>query len=38
MVKIYFRKIQRSDGFTIDNVPELWRAEVQALLDADTTL
>ena len=37
MAKIYYRKILRNDGFTIDNVPELWRVEVQALLDVDVT-
>lgn len=35
MAKIYYRKIMRGDGYTIDQVPELWRDEVQALLDAD---
>lgn len=35
MANIYYRKIQRNDGYTIDDVPELWRLEVQTLLDAD---
>jgi len=35
MAKIYFRKIQRNDGYTIDDVTELWRAGVQALIDED---
>lgn len=34
MAKIYYRKIKRGE-MTIDNVPERWRAQVQALLDAD---
>lgn len=34
MAKIYYRKIKRGE-MTIDNVPERWRAAVQALLDAD---
>lgn len=34
MVKIYYRRIK--DGImTIEEVPERWRAAVQALLDAD---
>ena len=36
MAKVYYRKIKESDGeFTIDMVPERWRAAVQALLDAE---
>lgn len=35
MAKIYYRKIERKDGYTIDDVPGLWRADTQALLDAD---
>lgn len=35
MAKIYYRKIQRNDGYVIGDVPELWRAEVQVLIDAD---
>lgn len=35
MAKIYYRKIQRNDGYKVEDVPELWRAEVQALLDAE---
>ncbi len=34
MAKIYYRKIKRGE-MTIDDVPERWRAAVQALLDAD---
>jgi len=34
MAKIYYRKIKRGE-MTIDDVPERWRAQVQALLDAD---
>ncbi len=26
--------LQRNDGYTIDDVPELWRDEVRSLLDA----
>lgn len=34
MVKIYYRRIK--DGImTIEEVPERWRAAVQALLDKD---
>ena len=34
MAKIYYRRIK--DGLmTIEEVPERWRAAVQALLDAD---
>ena len=34
MAKIYYNRI--IDGaITIDDVPERWRAEVQAMLDAD---
>lgn len=34
MTKIYYRRIK--DGrMTIEEVPERWRAVVQALLDAD---
>lgn len=34
MAKIYYRRIKDS-AITIDDVPERWRAQVQALLDAD---
>jgi hypothetical protein len=34
MAKIYYRKIKRGE-MTIDEVPERWRAQVRALLDAD---
>ena len=32
MAKIYYRKI-KAGQMTIDDVPERWRAEVQAMLD-----
>jgi len=35
MAKIYYRKIQRNDGYVIEDVPELWRAEVKILLDVE---
>ena len=34
MAKVYYRKI-KSGLMTIDEVPERWRAEVEALLEAD---
>lgn len=34
MAKIYYRKIKNGQ-MTIDEVPERWRDDVQALLDAD---
>lgn len=34
MAKIYYRKI-KAGQMTIDDVPERWKAAVQALLDAD---
>lgn len=34
MAKIYYRRI-KDGAVTIDDVPERWRAAVQALLDAD---
>lgn len=34
MAKIYYRKIKRGE-ITIDDVPERWRAQVQALIDAE---
>ena len=34
MAKIYYRKIKREE-ITIDDVPERWRAQVQALIDAE---
>ena len=34
IAKIYYKQIIRG-AITIDDVPERWRAEVQALLDAD---
>ncbi len=36
MAKVYYRKIINSGGtYTIDDVPERWKAAVQELLDAD---
>lgn len=36
MAKIYYRMIKATGStFTIEDVPERWRAETQALLDAD---
>ena len=34
MAKLYYKRI-KAGGMTIDEVPERWRAQVQALLDAD---
>lgn len=34
MAKIYYRKI-KAGQMTIDDVPDRWKAAVQALLDAD---
>lgn len=34
MVDFYYKRIKRGKT-TIDKVPELWRAAVQALLDAE---
>lgn len=34
MAKIYYRKI-KAGQMTIDEVPDRWKAAVQALLDAD---
>ena len=34
MAKIYYKRI-KAGIMTIDEVPERWRAKVQALLDAD---
>lgn len=34
MAKIYYRKII-ADEMTLEEVPERWRAEVQALLDCE---
>ena len=34
MAKIYYKRI-KAGAITIDDVPERWRAEVQAMLDAD---
>lgn len=34
MAKIYYNRI-KAGLMTIDEVPERWRAKVQALLDAD---
>ena len=36
MAKIFYNKIKTSNGsYTIDDVPGYWKAQVQALLDAD---
>lgn len=34
MVKIYYKRI-KADLMTIEDVPERWRAAVQAMLDED---
>lgn len=34
MAKVYYRKIKAGE-LAIENVPMRWRAQVQALLDAD---
>ena len=34
MAKLYYKRI-KAGAMTIDEVPERWRAQVQALLDAD---
>ncbi len=34
MAKIYYKKIKKGE-MTIEEVPEHWRAAVQALIDAD---
>ena len=34
MVKVYYRQV-KSKKRTIEQVPDLWRDEVQALIDAD---
>lgn len=34
MVKFWYKRIKRGKA-TIEDVPELWREQVQALLDAD---
>lgn len=34
MAKIYYNRI-KAGKWTIEEVPERWRAEVQAMLDAD---
>ena len=34
MVKFWYKRIKRGKA-TIENVPELWREQVQALLEAD---
>lgn len=34
MAKIYYKRIE-AGIMTIDEVPERWRAQVQALIDAD---
>lgn len=38
MAKIYYRRIKApGSAFTIADVPERWREETQALLEADET-
>ncbi len=34
MAKIYF-KLVKAGRWTIEDVPEFWRAQVQSMLDAD---
>jgi hypothetical protein len=34
MAKIYYRKIKRGE-MTIEDVPERWRAQVRALIEAE---
>jgi hypothetical protein len=34
MVKFWYKRIKRGKA-TIEDVPELWREQVQALLEAD---
>lgn len=34
MAKVYYRKI-KSGAMTLDDVPDRWKAAVQALLDAE---
>lgn len=34
MAKIYYNRI-KAGRWAIEDVPELWRADVQAMLDAD---
>ena len=36
MVKLYYKRVKQGK-MTIEEVPEHWRAAVQALLDADET-
>lgn len=35
MAKVYAKLIKLKQGFTLDMVPERWRAEVQALLEEE---
>ena len=35
MAKIYFARIKRDDSFTINDVPDRWKADTQTLLAAD---
>ncbi len=34
MAKLYFKQI-KADLMTVDQVPPLWRTQVQALIDAE---
>lgn len=34
MAKLYFKRI-KADLMTVDQVPALWRTQVQALIDAE---
>lgn len=34
MAKLYFKRI-KADLMTVDQVPTLWRTQVQALIDAE---
>lgn len=37
MAKIYYARIKRDPSFIINDVPTLWRDQVQMLMDADET-
>lgn len=37
MAKLYYNRILADPTFTIDDVPERWKAQVQALLEEDKT-
>ncbi len=34
MAKLYYKRI-KADLMTIENVPQMWRAQVQKLIDAE---